>query len=63
MPTSARDLAGEILSFLATALSTYQRGDEGIAPYAEDAPMSFYVNPEACGRAMREFWKEFDLTE
>lgn len=25
--------------------------------------MSFYVNPEACGRAMREFWKEFDLTE
>ena len=25
--------------------------------------MSFYADPEACERAMKEFWKEFDLTE
>ena len=25
--------------------------------------MSFFVDPEACGRAMKAFWKEFDLTE
>ena len=25
--------------------------------------MAYYVDPTACQRAMKEFWKDFDLTE